>query len=285
MSDAQEPTEGATGFWRHVLWFGLDVDPRRLGSILPVAVGVALGSGAGVLYLLGEAWSRLSFLELIAIVAGLGLGTVGVLDLVTRRLALLAAPMAQTLVAVSIATIGLRLTGDAAAARSVLAWSLCLHLLGLALLARLWGTLLWQRRLARDALRRKELLAAARRKGSDHLVVRVAELDGGAAVVELLDGSRRRLRAAASVLSRRPRVGLVYLLPHALVIDRALPSSDPSPRWERHIVRADRSLMLGTEPEVAPAEVSTRLANRAGLALFGFSLVATAVSAAIAVLI
>lgn len=282
MSDARAGTQGdaaTAGFWRQVFLLGLEVDPRRIGgSVLPLAVGLALGGSAAVLYLLGDSWSRLSFIELFAILIGGGIGFIAVFDTLTRRPALLAAPTAHVVVA-ALATVLLGRLAGAPSAGGILAWSLGLHGAAMALLSRLWVTFLWQRTLGGEAHRRAELLEASRSPGSEHLLVRVTEVAGGACVLEELEGQKRsQLRAAASLITPRPRAGLIYLLPHALVISRRLPRDDQAISWEPHLVRADRSLLLGTEPEVAPPEVSSRLARQAALALAAISLAIAAVS-------
>lgn len=274
----------ASSFWRQVLWFGLDVDPRKLtGSVLPLAAGIAVGGAFAVLFLIGEGWNRFDFVELIALVTGVGIGVVASLDTLTRRPALLLPPIAHALGAVIVGVLALRLAGDLDRARSVLAWSLGLHVAALPLLARLWGTLLWQRRLGGATQRRASLLEAARRGEGDHLLIRVVGIEGGQCSVETLDRKHRQLQVFAKLLSPRPRPGLVYILPRALVINRTLPSDRTQPqRWARHIVRADDSLLLGFKAEVAPAEVAVRMVRLAALLLVSISVALTAVAIALA---
>lgn len=286
MSDARAATQGdaaTAGFWRQVFLLGLEVDPRRIGgNLLPLALGLAVGGSAAVLYLLGESWSRLSFIELFAILIGGGLGFIAVFDTLTRRPALLAAPTAHAVVAALAAVLLGRLAGVASPG-AILAWSLGLYGASMALLSRLWVTFLWQRTLGGEAHRRAELLEDSSRAGSEHLLIRVSQVQGGACLLEELGGHKRpRLRAAASLITPRPRAGLVYLLPHALVISRSLPRDDQVVSWEPHVVRADRSLLLGAEPEVAPPEVSSRLARQAVLALAAMTLAIAAASVGLA---
>jgi hypothetical protein len=270
--------QGEASFWRQVLWFGLDVDPRRIGGgALPLAGGIAVGGAFAVLFLLGEGWSRFSFLEMLAVVAGVGVGVVSSLETLTRRPALLLAPLAHVLSAVIVAVLVLRLVGRLELARALLVWSLALHMAALPLLARLWGTFLWQRRLGGATQRRAQLLREAKSGEGEHLLVRVVEVDGGQCSVVTLDDDHRELQIAARLLSPRPRPGLVYILPEALVINRTTAAEKKTDqKWAHHVIRCDDSLLLGFKAEVPPAEVATKMVRLATLVLAVVTAVITA---------